>query len=64
MTRFEQITKDAETLADVLIRIEERYPIGYCQDKDECFESLGAFENYNCRACLLAWLKEEVPEDA
>ena len=50
---------DAE-LAEWLFNIESGDIIGFCQNKEWCFENMGKIPEENCKKCLLEWLKGSV----
>ena len=50
---------DAE-LAEWLFNIESGDIIGFCQNKEWCFDNMGKIPEENCKKCLLEWLKGSV----
>ena len=49
-------------LAEWLFNIESGDIIGFCQNKEWCFENMGKIPEENCKKCLLEWLKGSVAD--
>lgn len=47
-------------LAEWLFNIESGDIIGFCQNKEWCFDNMGKIPEENCKKCLLEWLKGSV----